>query len=387
MGRPPKIVHILHKSNPWAEGLCGRKSCLPCDTGDLKCCFKRNIVYKSSCVLCRKEGKESVYIGESSRSSHERGAEHLDDYNKSKQDSHMRKHTETDHPQESEHNFEFKVMQSFKSALMRQLTEAVLIRRQAGTVLNSKGVYNRCHLPRLTVENGTKKEEEAAGSSNIKDKSIEDWGQWQDKKSKKRFTHPQRETQVPKRIKLDQKQIHLENPRLEGVSKRKNFQSKSEFVQNCKRFRPSFNPEEELEREKEFQNREPTTPRGSSKQQQISFFPIFTKTNQKLKNEKPNTKSKPKFCSRSKRKDKSLISSGGDSNYLRKWLIPKQAAGSIEPISTNPSNHGVNRVGESEVTWGSALKEERGTGLLSTSSSQFNISSDQVVLNNERSLD
>ena len=50
----------------------------------------------------------------------------------------MYKHTETAHPLEIKHNFEFKVVKTFSSALMRQVTEAVLIRRQEGTVLIAK---------------------------------------------------------------------------------------------------------------------------------------------------------------------------------------------------------------------------------------------------------
>ena len=78
----------------------------------------------------------------------------------------------------------------------------------------------------------------------------------------------------------------------------------------------------------------------------------------------------------------------GDSNTLRRWLKPKQAISKDEPISTNPLIEGGYRVGESGVrTWESALKGEEGNGMLSTSSPQFIVSSDQVVVNNERSLD
>ena len=47
-----------------------------------------------------------------------------------------------------------KVVGSFKSALERQVSEAVRIRRRGGAevVLNSKTEYNRCHIPRLRVE-------------------------------------------------------------------------------------------------------------------------------------------------------------------------------------------------------------------------------------------
>ena len=103
---------------------------------------------------------------------------------------------------------------------------------------------------------------------------------------------------------------------------------------------------------------------------------------------KPKSKSKPKLSSRSRKKDNSPISSGGDTNTLRRWLKPKQAISKDEPISTNPLIEGGYRVGESGVrTWESALKGEEGNGMLSTSSPQFIVSSDQVVVNNERSLD
>ena len=132
----------------------------------------------------------------------------------------MYKHTETAHPLEIKHNFEFKVVKTFSSALMRQVTEAVLIRRQEGTVLNSKGVYNRCHLPRLTVESCNKKEEEGGERERSKN-NQENCGPWQNTYTRKRYTHPEREKNSRKRIKLDQNQVGGENPRLEGVQYKK----------------------------------------------------------------------------------------------------------------------------------------------------------------------
>ena len=47
-----------------------------------------------------------------------------------------------------------KVIGSFRSALSRQVSEAVRIRRRggAGSILNSKTEFNRCHIPRLRLE-------------------------------------------------------------------------------------------------------------------------------------------------------------------------------------------------------------------------------------------
>ena len=97
------------------------------------------------------------YVGESSRSSYERGSEHWKGFVTKKQDSHILKHLEVDHPDQNEPKF--KIQGTFKSAFTRQIPEAVMIRRAVRSILNSKGVYNRCHLPRLMVEDNTKKKD------------------------------------------------------------------------------------------------------------------------------------------------------------------------------------------------------------------------------------
>ena len=50
--------------------------------------------------------------------------------------------------------FHFKVVSSHRTALNRQIREAVQIRRRggSGSILNSKSEFNRCHIPRLVVE-------------------------------------------------------------------------------------------------------------------------------------------------------------------------------------------------------------------------------------------
>ena len=48
----------------------------------------------------------------------------------------------------------FKVVSSHRTALNRQIREAVRIRRRGGaaSILNSKSEFNRCQIPRLVVE-------------------------------------------------------------------------------------------------------------------------------------------------------------------------------------------------------------------------------------------
>ena len=149
---------ILHQTNPWSEDKCDRMKCLPCSSKEEdkpSRCRQRNIVYKTSCKQCHEVGKDKMYIGESARTSYERGREHLEDYQNEKEDSHMHKHFVLDHPQDKEMpRFTMKVMKAHHSALSRQIHEAVLIQLNEDKVLNSKGQYNRCQLPRLTVRMG-----------------------------------------------------------------------------------------------------------------------------------------------------------------------------------------------------------------------------------------
>ena len=93
----------------------------------------------------------SIYVGESARSLAERSKEHWGDYQKLKPETHMHTHWKTKHESEDPPQFNFRVIKSFRSALARQVAEAVRIQLR-GSVLNVKGVYNRSKLTRLVVD-------------------------------------------------------------------------------------------------------------------------------------------------------------------------------------------------------------------------------------------
>ena len=84
-------------------------------------------------------------MGESSRSSYERGKEHEEDYEKRTEDSHMEKHATTAHEPGERPSFAMKVVRVHFSAFSRQIHEAVRIRRKAenSNILNSKSQYNK----------------------------------------------------------------------------------------------------------------------------------------------------------------------------------------------------------------------------------------------------
>ena len=155
-----KLKSILHTPNPWSGGLCDRNGCLVCEQGgeEDSRCKQRNIVYRTSCLECKRRGLERNYYGESARTAFERGAEHVKDYLDEKDDSHMMKHHVTEHPNlKDPTDFSMKVLKAHKTAFARQVHEAVLIKmNECNNILNSRGEFNRCQLPRLSVMMGEK---------------------------------------------------------------------------------------------------------------------------------------------------------------------------------------------------------------------------------------
>ena len=84
----------------------------------------------------------SIYVGESSRSIKERGGDHWAAYKNKSQESHILKHQINHHPGK-EPKFILRISSFHKSALERQVAEAVRIRRRGGqgAVLNSKSEF------------------------------------------------------------------------------------------------------------------------------------------------------------------------------------------------------------------------------------------------------
>ena len=60
-----------------------------------------------------------------------------------------------------EPSFTMKIVKFYRTPLARQVAEAIRIRRRGGegAILNSKGEFSRCHIPRLRLEDGEPEEE------------------------------------------------------------------------------------------------------------------------------------------------------------------------------------------------------------------------------------
>ena len=57
---------------------CGRGDCFIHSSGGKGNCDRESVVYRGQCVTCRNMGRESLYVGESSRSGYVRGKQHMD---------------------------------------------------------------------------------------------------------------------------------------------------------------------------------------------------------------------------------------------------------------------------------------------------------------------
>ena len=161
------IQSMFSQTNLWGDTLCGREPCVTCyqEGEDKPDCTRVGVVYESICTKCNpsalKKGElrsqesaaPSLYVGESSRSIQERAREHWDAAIKKEEKSHMTRHQGLVHPGEQP-EFTFKLVSTHKTALSRQIREAVRIRRRGGaaSILNSRSEFNRCHIPRLVVE-------------------------------------------------------------------------------------------------------------------------------------------------------------------------------------------------------------------------------------------
>ena len=131
-------------SNLWGGAKCGRQGCTTCeqDVEELPDCTKKNLVYENICVSCNpgaakkgelEEGRvdiPTIYVGETSRSIFERSKEHWEGARKGAENNHMVKHLKMVHEEEQEPKFVMKVIKHYKTALARQIAEAVRIRRR-----------------------------------------------------------------------------------------------------------------------------------------------------------------------------------------------------------------------------------------------------------------
>ena len=191
------LKSLFPTNNLWDGQMCEREDCTTCQQGAemLPNCNKSSVLYENVCGICNPKAGEdkeltgirqdipTLYVGENSRTIYERSKEHWRDWRSKTDSSHMWKHQMEEHEGE-EPKFYMRVVDHFKTALSRQIAEAVRIRRRGGTgsILNSKAEFDSCRIPRLVVEEQDTKKQEEEEEMELKelveflDNQVEDWG-------------------------------------------------------------------------------------------------------------------------------------------------------------------------------------------------------------------
>ena len=137
----------LQKTSISDKKECEDEECKICKTSKVKgLCRKEGVTYEMVCKACRDK-----YIGETGRTAWARMNEHLYEYKMRKESSVLWRHCKEKH-ESKEQEFVYQVRDVFGSdATLRQVTEAVDIRRECSG-MNNKGEWGHTSLPRLVME-------------------------------------------------------------------------------------------------------------------------------------------------------------------------------------------------------------------------------------------
>ena len=150
------IKTIVTEDDPWSSKPCTHPQCSTCSGDKPGDCKTRSVVYSNTCLVCKSVGRDTKYLGETSRTMLERSKEHQADALRLGSTSHMREHMCNTHPEalaEVLTSFRMNIVKKASSPLERQVREAVQISRaKESTLLNRKEEYNRCLLPRMSLE-------------------------------------------------------------------------------------------------------------------------------------------------------------------------------------------------------------------------------------------
>ena len=150
--------------------------------------------------------------------------EHWSDFRKGSNKSHILKHQTMVHGGETP-SFVMRVVSFHKTALSRQVAEAVRIRRRGGegAILNSKAEFNRCHIPRLQLEEeepeGANMESEQELVSRIEEHNSRIINNWERIRTQEKAREQRQNLVTSKGAKNDREQGEMEN--MEGSSKRR----------------------------------------------------------------------------------------------------------------------------------------------------------------------
>ena len=114
--------------------------------------MRAGVVYRITCLTCTKQNRKTVYIGESARTSWDRGVEHLEAIRREDRESPLIEHAQDEHPGDPR-EFKMEVIKYVSRNLLRQASEAIEIgKHKEFNVINRRGEWGQNLPPKLTVE-------------------------------------------------------------------------------------------------------------------------------------------------------------------------------------------------------------------------------------------
>ena len=141
------IKRVLQRSNPFKTDVCGKSDCFVCETSQSGRCEAQGVTYRIECQGCGNK-----YIGETSRSAYTRGKEHLKDLDSATERSVLKNHCNERHGGLLQ-DFKMDVTEVFNGdPMLRQISEAVTIRREGRNTMNNKNEWNTIRIPRANIE-------------------------------------------------------------------------------------------------------------------------------------------------------------------------------------------------------------------------------------------
>lgn len=118
----------------------GGKRCHTCSAGFVGDCAQKNVVYEIRCEICRQDGHDSVYIGETKRPLRLRFNEHVRDSKHRTPDTPMGDHFQVSHSNISVGDsvpLSVKVIYKSKDHPDRKIAESLLIRKHRPNLNNN----------------------------------------------------------------------------------------------------------------------------------------------------------------------------------------------------------------------------------------------------------
>ena len=143
------IKRMLQKSQPFPNRKCrNEERCMVCKNSDRGMCRRECITYKIECSGC-----DNVYIGESARNAYSRGVEHTAAFQNKDKDSVLLRHLQERHSEDEDTpEFSMRVIDTHRSALDRQISEAVCISNTLDDqLINKKSEWGHQRLLRCTL--------------------------------------------------------------------------------------------------------------------------------------------------------------------------------------------------------------------------------------------